>query len=435
MSSLVTKLLRLAWPVTLARLGIMGMGLCDVIVVGQLAPAELADQALGWSYTGVALVTGIGLLTGVQVLASRAIGAQQPEAAGGALQRGLAVAAISGVLAVAAMWLGGPSLFSGVGISDELAVPAAAVMRVLALSVPLHFVYVATAYFLESIQRPMASTVVMGLANLVNLGLNLYFVPYHGAIGSAWATVGARGFLAVVLLAWVFGLPDARRLGLRQRARGPSYREFLGVGLAAALSQAAEAGAFNLMTLIAGRLGAQAVSAYQIVLNVAAVIFMLALGLSAATMVLTSEALGRDAPVLAARASWTGVAVNSALMALLGLVLWLFPGTIASAYTADAVLLASLTGLLPLVATLILPDGGQGVASAALRAHRDNWFPTASHLVAYALIMPGLGLFLGEYQQLGVRGLIYAIFWSSVFSFGVLAARLWRLTRPALSSR
>ena len=60
MLSFVPKLLRLAWPVTLARLGIMGMGLCDVIVVGQLAPAELSHQALGWSFTGVALVTGIG---------------------------------------------------------------------------------------------------------------------------------------------------------------------------------------------------------------------------------------------------------------------------------------------------------------------------------------------------------------------------------------
>jgi MATE family multidrug resistance protein len=41
MRALVPKLLRLAWPVTLARLGIMGMGLCDVLVVGQLAPTEL----------------------------------------------------------------------------------------------------------------------------------------------------------------------------------------------------------------------------------------------------------------------------------------------------------------------------------------------------------------------------------------------------------
>ena len=72
---MIRQLLRLAWPVALARLGIMGMGAVDVMVVGQFRPAELPYQALAWAPTGVFMVTGIGLLTGVQVLASRAIGA------------------------------------------------------------------------------------------------------------------------------------------------------------------------------------------------------------------------------------------------------------------------------------------------------------------------------------------------------------------------
>ena len=51
MRALLERLLRLAWPVTLARLGIMGMGVVDAIVVGQLAPSELPHQALGWAPT------------------------------------------------------------------------------------------------------------------------------------------------------------------------------------------------------------------------------------------------------------------------------------------------------------------------------------------------------------------------------------------------
>src|SRR5690348_18331251 len=86
MISHVRRLLRLAWPVTLARLGIMGMGVCDAMVVGRLAPDELPHQALGWAPTAVLLVSGIGLLLGVQVLGARALGANDPEQAGGALQ-------------------------------------------------------------------------------------------------------------------------------------------------------------------------------------------------------------------------------------------------------------------------------------------------------------------------------------------------------------
>src|SRR5688572_1644729 len=116
----------------------MGMGVVDVMVVGQLVPTELPYQALAWALTGVLMVTGIGLLTGVQVLAARAIGEGTPELVGGAWRRGLVVAGVAGALSVALIWLLGPRLFTAFGIAPALAVPASRVANVLALSVPLH---------------------------------------------------------------------------------------------------------------------------------------------------------------------------------------------------------------------------------------------------------------------------------------------------------
>jgi MATE family multidrug resistance protein len=82
-------LLRLAAPVALARLGIMGMAVADVMVVGQFKPEELPYQALANAPIGVLMVTGVGLLTGVQVLAAQALGAQTPREAGATWRRGL----------------------------------------------------------------------------------------------------------------------------------------------------------------------------------------------------------------------------------------------------------------------------------------------------------------------------------------------------------
>jgi multidrug resistance protein, MATE family len=429
MRALVPKLLRLAWPVTLARLGIMAMGLCDVIVVGQLAPAELPYQALGWAPTGVMLVTGVGLLTGVPVLAARGIGAGQPAIAGGAWQRAVWVAAIGGALASAVLWIAGPRVFTLFGVAPELAQPAAAVMRTLAFSIPLHLIYVATSFLLESIQRPIASTLAMWAANLLNLGLNLLWVPAHGAIGSAWATFGARVFLVSVLGTWALCMPDAKRFGLRSRALEPSYRSFFGVGSAAALSQAAEASAFSGMTIIAARSGGQAVACYQILLNVLAVVFMVSLGFSTATQVLTSNAIGRKSPADAARASWTGLLLNSGAMLLIAAGLVAFARPIAHAYSADLSIASLVASSMPLAAAALGPDGGQVVVAAALRAHGDNWYPTASHVLCYALVMPALAVTLAELAGLGVAGLMQAIVWSSVLSVSVLMARLWILTR------
>lgn len=424
---LAWKLLRLAGPVALARLGVMGMGVADVMVVGQFRPQELPHQALALAPIGVLLVTGLGVLTGVQVLAARELGAGRPQAAGGAWRRGIVVATLAGLAAIICVWALGPRLFTIFGIDATLAEPAARVARVLALSLPLHFHYVATAFFLESIQRPLTSVVVMWTANVVNLVLNLVLVPEFGALGSAWATVGARCFLAISVVAWLWRRAEAFELGVRGPLAGPSYRELLGVGGAAALSHAAEAGAFSGMTLIAGRLGPDEVATYQILLNLLALMFMAALGISTAAAVLTSEAAGRRDADAATRASLLGLGSSLAFAAIAGLALLLSAAQVGRAYTADTALAAQVAGLIWLVALIMPPDGGQAVAAAVLRARGDNWFPTASHLLAYALVMPLLGFTLAERHGQGVQGLMLAILGASVLSCTVLSARIGML--------
>jgi MATE family multidrug resistance protein len=424
--SYVADLLRLAGPVALARLGIIGMAIVDVIVVGQLAPDELPHQALGWAPTAVFLVAAIGLLQGVQVLAARCLGEKKPEAAGVVLRRGLVLAFVAGLASALLMWAAGERLFTVFGIAHDLAAPSTPVMRILAFSIPLHLLYIAGTYFLEAIKKPGISMAVMWGANLVNLALNLLWVPEHGAVGSAWATVGARVFLCGALLAWIFLLRDGAYYGVRKfAAAGPGYSALLAVGVAAAVSQAVEAGAFSAMTVIAGRIGAHVVAAYQIMLNLMALVFMIALGLAAATAVLVSEAIGRDAPRDAARAGWTGIGLNALAMLLAAGAILAFAPQIGRAYTADAALASLIASLMWIAALTLHPDGAQVVTASALRARGDNWFPTGSHIFAYAVVMPLLGFWLAERQGMGVAGLLFAIFWASVVSAGVLLAR-WR---------
>jgi MATE family multidrug resistance protein len=426
----IIDLLRIAGPVALARLGIIGMGLADVIVVGQLAPDELPHQALGWAPTAVFLVAAIGLLQGVQVLTARVLGEGKPQSAGVVLRRGLVLALVSGLASALLMWLAGPYLFGALGIEADLVAPSIAVMNVLALSVPLHLLYVAGTYFLEAIKKPGVSTAIMWAANAINLGLNLLWVPEHGAIGSAWATVGARVFLCAAILLWIFFMKEGAHYGVRARgADGPSYRALLAVGVAAAVSQAVEAGAFSGMTVIAGRIGADVVSAYQIMLNLLALIFMIALGVGAATAVLVSEAFGRHAHGDVSRAGWTGLGLNAAGMMIAAVLILVFAMPIARGYTGDANIIALIVASMGVGALVLLPDGTQVVAASALRARGDNWFPTGSHIFAYAIVMPVLGYWLAERHGLGVAGLLLAIFWASVASAGVLLARWWSLSR------
>ena len=430
LSSLLRSLSRLAAPVALARLGIMGMGIADTVVVGQLAPTDLPALALGWAPTGVLLVTGIGLLMGVQVLTARAIGEGRPADAGAVWRRGLAIAAVAGIVCAVGSAVLVEPLLVAFGIEAGLAAGAADVARILGLSLVLHFGYVCCAFFVEAVQRPMPGTVVIWAANAVNLALNLLLVPSLGARGSAWATVGGRAFMFSALAGWILLSSTGRTHAVREHApHAPSYRALLGVGAAAAVSQLAEAGAFSALTVIAGRLGAEAVAAYQLLLNTLAVVFMISLGVAAATAVLVSETWGRRDAHEAGRVGWAGLGLNSAAMLVCVVVLLATPSLIADSLTSDASLAALVASLMPVAALVLLPDGGQVVVAAALRARGDNWLPTASHVLAYVVVMPPLAWWLGEHLGRGVSGLMEAIVAASFLSAAVLMLRLQRISR------
>lgn len=428
--ALITALLAIAGPVALARLGIMGMGVVDTILVGQFASHELAYLALGWAPTAIFVVGGIGLLTGVQVLAARVIGEGRPEAAGTVWRRGIALSFGFGALSTIGLYLTAAPLLGVLGVQRDLIDGAATVACILALSIPAQFAFTASSYFLEAIQRPNAGTAVIWMANVVNVALDLWWIPQYGAAGAAWATCISRVLMAIALGAYVYFSRTTQKYGVRQsRSAAPNYRALLKVGVAAALSQVAEAGAFSGLTIIAGRISAEAVSTYQVLLNVLAVVFMVALGMSSATAVLVSDAYGRKDSAGATRASWAGLGLNSAAMTLSAVILYFFAQQVARAFTVDPILEAAIVVLIPATALIPLFDGGQAVAAAALRARADNWFPTASHLFAYVLVMPPLAFWLADAHGEGVRGLMTSILVASILSVGVLIARLAMLDR------
>ncbi len=429
----LNTLLRLAGPVVLSRVGIMAMGLVDTVVVGRHSGIELGYLAMAWAPTGIVLTTSIGLLSGVQVLTSQAIGEGRARETGAILRRGLLYSLLIGIVSAVLLAGVGPWLLRHSGVSADLAAGASPVLIMLSLSLIPILIGDAGVFWLEAHGRAVPGAVVMWASNVVNLALNLWLVPgnsgfaVEGAVAASWATFISRvGFLLMVgaaILLW----HEARSLGVLARAPRDhaASRALRRVGYATALSYFVEAGAFQGMTFVAGWLGATSVAAWAIVINAAAFIFMLPLGLATATGVLVGRAYGAGDRAGVRRAGMLGF--GSVTVVLLGVcaVVGFGNQAIAAGYTTDPAVARVAAGALLLSCLFYIADGLQVVGAQALRAQSDIWVPTATHFFSYLAVMVPLCVWFSGPLGLGVDGIIGGVIVASLVSAGLLMGRFW----------
>ena len=211
-------------------------------------------------------------------------------------------------------------------------------------------------------------------------------------------------------------LPDWRLQAKLLRLGGPF-----------AVSQGLESGAFQSLTLFCGWLGATALAAYQIALNLTALVFMATVGLATATAIRVGSGIGAGMPARALAAAWLGVGVTLAVMLTLAPLIGLGADAIARLYTTDPAVLALASQTLWLVALVIVADGAQGVLTGALRGAADLWPPMAIHVTSFWLVLVPAAWLLAFPLGRGVcAGLLGGVL------IGLLVATLllgWRLAR------
>lgn len=433
----VRRTLVLAAPMVMTRVGIVAMSTVDVIVLGRAGAEELAAYVLGQAIYDSLIAMTVGLLLGVPVLTARETGAGRDGLAGTIWRRGLVFAALIGAALCLLLQFGGV-VFRATGQDPALAEAAGRVAAVLGFALPPVALYYASAAFLEALHRPGVAFATIAAGNVVNLGLNIVLVfgagpiPALGAVGVALATVITFTLLAVAIALYILrALPGRARLGIGGRRPAPELRAMdqARIGLAAGASFGFEAGAFTVMTLFIGWLGAFALAAHGVLFQYLALTFMVAYGIAGATQVRVGNAWGREDRAGMAAAGWIGLALATAVTGGAAALYLAFPRAFLAVFTDDPGVIAGALPVFLWVALVLVFDGGQTVMNSACRGRGDTWVPTGMQFGSYWLVMVPAAWLLAFPGGQGLAGIYQGILVASATALLVLALRFRALTR------
>ncbi|MCC7126980.1 MAG: MATE family efflux transporter [Acidobacteria bacterium] len=416
--------LRLAVPVILAELGWMGMGIVDTIMVAPLGPAAIAAAGVGNSLHLGFAIFGMGLLLGLDTLVAQAYGAGHLPLCRAWLRTGvrLALLATLPLMAVlAVVW----SMLPVLGFHPDTQPLLRGYLGIMIFSTPLLLLYAAFRRFLQSIHHVRPVMFALLSANLINAVANYALIHGHfgapalGVPGAALATVISRAYMCGLLgaVAWAINRRHVREEHHAMIERGETpvsgprttMKRLIELGLPAASTVTAEVGVFALATALAGRLEPVSTAAHQIALNIAAVTFMIPLGLASAGAVRVGHAVGADNPRGAAAAGWTVIALGVAFMCVSGLTFVLVPERLIALFTTNADVILQGSSLLFIGAIFQLFDGLQGVVTGTLRGLGDTRTPMFTNLTAHWLIGLPIGYSLCFTAGWGARGLWWGL--------------------------
>jgi MATE family multidrug resistance protein len=400
--------LALAWPLILANLTQQVIQATDVLLMGRLGATQLAAATLALNLTFTFNLLMLGLVIASSPMMATALG-----------QRFNAVRDVrrtfrAGLWLIAAMlpsywlvlWHVG-DLMRAFGQSEELANQGQTFLRAYMWCTAPWLLFQLLRNFVSALERPRAvlwlSLAGIGLNALLSWSLIFghFGLPALGLVGGGLGSTMTWLIMCGALMGITLSDRQFRRFHLfghwwrfdRQRTVA-----MVRLGWPIGVTMALEMGVFALAAYFMGWIGAPAVAAHAVALQLAALTFMVPLGLGQAATVRVGLALGRGDEPGIARAGWTGWVIGVGFMGAMAVVMWAFPRELITLFLKDvpanAVVIGLAVSFLRVAAAFQLVDGAQVIGAGMLRGLHDTRWPLLFALVGYWVVGLGIGAWL-----------------------------------------
>jgi MATE family multidrug resistance protein len=428
----------LAAPLVLGHLATGLIGFVDAVIAGHHGTDTLASVSVGTALFWLPVMIPMGTLMAFPASVSQLDGGGRRHEIGALFRQALWLSAGLGLLLFAFMTLATLAL-EPMGIAAEIRPGAEAFLDGIRWGVPALTLYLCMRYLCDGLHWTLP-TMLFGFGGLLLLVPSGYVLTY-GAFGVPSLGAGGLG-LASAAMMWAQAIGFAVYLWRSRRFAGlrlferfdaphwPAIRGLLATGLPIGVTVAMEGGLFIGTALLIGRLGEVPAAAHQIAINVAALCFMIPMGLAEATTVRVGHALGRADLAGVRRAAFAGLVIVLGTQLVSGLTLLLGNEVIVGFYTADATVAALAASLLLYAAAFQFPDGIQVLSAGALRGLKDTRVPMLLAFLAYWGIGMTLGAGLGLGLGWGPRGMWLGLIAGLTVAALLLGLRFLRTSAP-----
>lgn len=413
-------MLALGWPMVLTNVAQTAMTTTDVVMMGHLGPDSLAAGTLGSNLYMAVLIFGIGVMGAVPPMIAIELGRNRHAVRDlrRTVRQGFWVAATM----ACPMWLflwQAEAILTAMGQDPALSRAAASYVQALQWSLLPFFLYLVLRGFVAGLQRPfwafavaLAAVGFNALADWCLMFGRLGF-PALGLPGSGWATALSSTLMFLGLAAIVSLDRRFRRYHLLGRfwvADWPRYRAFWRLGLPIGTTLAFEVVIFNGAAFLMGLIGATALAAHAIAIQIAALTFMVPLGIGQAGTVRVGRAFGAGDHAGIRRSGATALALAIGFMASTALAMFLVPqvlvGPFLDSTKPGAGEVAALAAAFLFYAALFqIADGAQVVGACILRGLGDTRLPMLYAGIGYWGIGLPLSAALGFWTPLAGSGI------------------------------
>ena len=427
----------LGMPLILSHLAQFAIHMTDTIMLGWYDVTALAASTIASTMFFITFIVGAGFAQAVTPLVAAAAEANDDVQVRRVTRMGLWLSVFYGII-VTVPFFWAEDILIAMGQDPDVAALAHIYLVIVIWQMIPALVVMVLKSFLAALEHTavilwatIGAAILNGFVNYALIFGN-WGAPELGIRGAAIASLSVTAATVVILLVYTLRrLPQYQLFRNIWRRDAEVMARVFRIGWPIGLTSLAEGGLFSASAVMMGWIGAIALAAHGIAIQLAALTFMVHIGFSQAATVRAGRALGRKDEASLRRGGVTAIAMSAVFALITSIIFVVFAEQLVSLFIdpdepARAALLGLGSSLIILAAVFQLVDGLQVMALGLLRGVQDTTVPMVMATFSYWVIGLPASYILAFPLGLGSVGLWLGLVVGLVLAAAMLSWRFWR---------